>query len=249
MSVYAASDWHGCYWVWEKVKEILKPEDKLYFLGDAADRGHDGWRMIKELLADPRVIYIEGNHEDLMVKAIGNYKPKKDIDYFWDRRMENWFYNGAEPTFTAFCGDKNEEEKIKILSKIKTLPFCANYVNQKGFNIFMCHAGCDGQEIDDLDYNNAIWDRNHFIIPDTWYGDDNTIVIHGHTPIEYVIKEQQTHTDYFNRKNIECIMPEYNGGTYWYAKGHKGCIDMGTVWNNIAILLNLDTLEDIIIKK
>ena len=39
MSTYVASDWHGNYWVWEKVKTILSPNDKLYFLGDAADRG------------------------------------------------------------------------------------------------------------------------------------------------------------------------------------------------------------------
>ena len=50
MSVYCAADWHGNYWVWEKVKEILKPDDILCFLGDAADRGPDGWRIIKELI-------------------------------------------------------------------------------------------------------------------------------------------------------------------------------------------------------
>ena len=250
MSVYAASDWHGCYWVWEKVKEILKPEDKLYFLGDAADRGHDGWRMIKELLSDPRIIYIKGNHEDLLVKAIGNYTPREDKeDYFWDKNMEVWFWNGAEPTYNAFCDDPNKEEKVKILKQIKTLPFCANYVNTQGLNIFMCHAGCEGDDIDSLSEYDAIWDRNHWLFPETWYGDDNTIIVHGHTPISLMIKEQEFYVRRIGKKGKYISMPKYNIGTYWYGRGHKVCIDTGTFWDNIAILFNLDTYKEIFITK
>ena len=72
MATYTSSDWHGCYWVWKQIKNILQPDDKLYFLGDACDRSDDGWQIIKELLNDPRIIYLKGNHEDLLVKAIGN---------------------------------------------------------------------------------------------------------------------------------------------------------------------------------
>ena len=63
--VYACSDIHGSLSIWNKIKEILKPNDALYFLGDACDRGFDGWQIIKEMLDDLRVIYIRGNHEQL----------------------------------------------------------------------------------------------------------------------------------------------------------------------------------------
>ena len=239
MSTYAASDWHGNYWVWEKVKTILSPNDKLYFLGDAADRGHDGWKLIKELLADPRVIYLKGNHEDLLVNGLREY-PKEDI-LSYDGLL--WFHNGGEPTYRAFCEDNNIEEKLGIVKQLKELPFCANYINNKGTSIFLCHAGCDGDDIDFLDEYRAIWDRSHFIVADTWYGNDNTIIIHGHTPIMLMLNEQKFAKECCS-KEIE--MPDYTDGAYWYAKGHKVCIDMGTPWENKALLLNLDTFAEII---
>ena len=94
MATYASADWHGCYWIWEKIKEILKPDDTLYFLGDAADRGSDGWQIIKELLNDSRIIYLKGNHEDLLIKAIGNITTN-DIQYdhfHWNNNMKLWYY-------------------------------------------------------------------------------------------------------------------------------------------------------------
>ena len=235
MSTYVASDWHGNYWVWEKVKTILSPNDKLYFLGDAADRGHNGWKLIKELLNDPRVIYLKGNHEDLLANALNNYPKKSNLSL--------WFQNGGESTYKVFCDDKKKEKKLKIIKQLKELPFCTSYTNNKGTFIFLCHAGCDGDDIDFLDEYRAIWDRSHFIIADTWYGNDNTIVIHGHTPIELMLREQK-----FTKKccSKEIEIPDYTDGAYWYAKGHKVCIDMGTPWENKALLLNLDTFAEVI---
>lgn len=36
---YVISDIHGYYSIYEQVKNMLKPNDKVYFLGDAGDRG------------------------------------------------------------------------------------------------------------------------------------------------------------------------------------------------------------------
>ena len=44
MAVYACSDIHGYYQIYEKIKSILKPDDCVYFLGDANDRGPDSWK-------------------------------------------------------------------------------------------------------------------------------------------------------------------------------------------------------------
>jgi calcineurin-like phosphoesterase family protein len=57
MATYVFSDLHGRKDLWLKAnKEVLGPNDTIYFLGDAADRGPDGWEMIKTLLDDERVI-------------------------------------------------------------------------------------------------------------------------------------------------------------------------------------------------
>ena len=37
MSVYALADLHGQKQLWESIKKYLKPNDILYFLGDAID--------------------------------------------------------------------------------------------------------------------------------------------------------------------------------------------------------------------
>lgn len=248
MSIYCASDWHGCYWVWEKVKKILKPNDKLYFLGDAADRGPDGWNIIKELLADPRVIYIKGNHEDLMIEAIGKFNPEEE-DSLWNADTTLWHYNGGDPTYDAFLLDEDDFGKAKILKQIKDLPFCANYINKNNQQVFLCHAGCDGVDIDTLDEYHAIWDREHWRFPDEWSGEDNQIIVHGHTPIDLMIEEQRDIASFYkNRFKVE--MPKWTPGTaYWYAKGHKVCIDLGTVWDKVAVLLNLDTFEEVYINE
>ena len=68
--VYASSDWHGNGELAIKVLNYLQPDDKLYFLGDAIDRGPHGYQIMTQLLEDKRVIYMLGNHEQMMLEAI-----------------------------------------------------------------------------------------------------------------------------------------------------------------------------------
>ena len=62
MSIYAFADLHGNGLLWDKIKAFLKPEDRAYFLGDAIDRGPDGWRIMNEIIADERITYIKENN-------------------------------------------------------------------------------------------------------------------------------------------------------------------------------------------
>jgi hypothetical protein len=39
MSVYACGDLHGHLSIYNKIKAILNPEDKVYCVGDCVDRG------------------------------------------------------------------------------------------------------------------------------------------------------------------------------------------------------------------
>lgn len=54
MSVYAVSDLHGMYELYQKISNFLKPEDKVYCLGDCGDRGPQPWETIKAVASDPR---------------------------------------------------------------------------------------------------------------------------------------------------------------------------------------------------
>lgn len=258
MAVLAWSDIHGRFDILMEGLRYIGPEDKVYFLGDAADRGPDGWECIKYILNDKRFTYIKGNHEDLLIKAIGNIKPDgfTDDNWYWDRAMDLWFWNGGETTYNAIMSDDtiSGEEKVKIIHTLKNLPFCAVYHNVKGQNVLLSHSGYD--DFDNGDEEKFIWDRYHLMLYDTWHGENNEVIVHGHTPIELMIKEQQrnaewlienhTHEGTLGNHLIE-PQPWEGKGAYWYAKNHKVNIDTGAVWNNNSVLLNLDTWEEIIL--
>lgn len=95
MAIYATADLHGYLDLYKKIKDFLKPDDVVYYLGDAGDRGPQSWETIKVILDDPQFIYIKGNHDDMLVKAALNYFG----DYF---DTEGWYYdlmsNGGEQT-------------------------------------------------------------------------------------------------------------------------------------------------------
>ena len=70
MAIYACSDLHGRLDLLKQIQDFLQPDDTVYFLGDAGDRGPNPWETIKAVAQDKRFIYLKGNHEDMLVKAM-----------------------------------------------------------------------------------------------------------------------------------------------------------------------------------
>lgn len=240
MSVYACTDLHGCLWAWEKIKKILQPEDTLYFLGDAIDRGEHGWQILKEMLNDSRIIYIKGNHEDMMCRALTRF-PNYDI---WSRQMLIWDQNGNIPTLNAIEAD-NENNVKEVLRRVTVLPIYATYNSPNGNIFWLSHAGCDYTEegIEIYSTDELLWDRNHFLNNRWFEAPDNVYIVHGHTPIPYLVEELSEYND--NISANEEIAP----GAYYYADGHKICLDCGSVWTGVSVLLNLDTFEEIVLEE
>lgn len=249
MSVYACADLHGCYWAYEAIMTHLQPEDTLYFLGDAADRGSDGWEIMKALLADPRVTYIKGNHDDFLLQNFYYYSPntKEEDVYRSDDNLWLWFNNGGQVTYNAFLNDADNTIKYNVIQKLKSLPFLCVYHNTQGQDVLLSHAGFNPEDEQVLTEEDFIWDRHHFCSPNHWAGAENEIIVHGHTPIPFVIEKQQDLIRW-NDEEYE-FPPDNTAGAYWYAKGHKVDIDCGTVWTDITVLLNLDTWEETILFK
>ena len=223
MSVYAVSDIHGNYNVWQKIKEKLKPEDTLYILGDCADRGKDGWKIIKEAFVRPNTYYIKGNHEDMLAGAIREIC----VDDYPGDSYQNLIYNGGESTFSSWMADGS---KFEWSFKLNKLPEHLTYTNAAGQIFELTHAGFTPplNEFKDL-----IWSRQHFRHP--WpQGFDNVYIVHGHTPSPYLAE----------KLGIE----EHINEPLVYADGHKICIDNLTVRTGAAILYNLDTMTFELIK-
>lgn len=231
MSVYAFSDLHGMYKLYEQIKSFLKPEDKVYFLGDANDRGPQGWKCIVSLLKDPQFIYLKGNHEQMLVEAMQDYRDSDIIPYYSD-----CFYNGGANTFNDWLNDTHGNcDYIRPLMK---LPHCSEYINKSGQTIWLSHSGCPpfrnvhSQRLT-IPERLALWDREHIWVPN--WGDDeldeDLIIVHGHTPIPY----------FFEGMNIDI---ELSPGAFWYCQDHKVCLDNGSFATGVTVLLDLDTFDE-----
>ena len=74
--IYVLSDIHGNLKRFESImKQInLQPDDTLYILGDVVDRNPDGIKILRKLMKMPNVKMLIGNHEYMMLKAIGHCK-------------------------------------------------------------------------------------------------------------------------------------------------------------------------------
>ena len=236
MATYATTDLHGMYNLWTEIKNYLKENDTLYYLGDAIDRGSRGFEIFMELLDDPRVIYIKGNHEDMMYNAFTAIGPAA-TEWF-----KAWKKNGAQETLENIKKlNLTYEQKMSYVDQINNLPTAMTYVNSNDTCFYLTHAGITPNEkyfsMDDIDREHCdMWDRKH--IADSWpkeYKNKAITIIHGHTPIQLLYQVHPTITD--------ITFPLV------YCNGHKINLDTGAFSSNMAILFNLDTEQtEMIIK-
>ena len=234
MSVWAFSDIHGQRQLFNAVMDKIGPDDKVYFLGDAIDRGPDGWAIFKQIMDDPRITFICGNHEDMMINALCNFP---EIE--WNHDVEVWGWNGNSTTLDGIYEDNPAVVK-SYLDRAKNLPIFQTYTNPSGDEFWLSHAGCDYTEhINELTREQLIWDRSHFLT-NMWYHDspENLYIIHGHTPTPILVEEMSMYCDDIPRAG------EIEPGAYFYAKGHKIDIDCGAHFTGYTTLLNLDTFDE-----
>ena len=74
MSRYATCDWHGYLGIYSEIKAFLQPDDIVYFLGDANDRGDHGYALMKLIYNDPQFKYLKGNHEQMFIDVARSWK-------------------------------------------------------------------------------------------------------------------------------------------------------------------------------
>lgn len=227
MSIYALSDLHGDKILFDEIQNFLKPDDTVIFLGDAADRGEDGWEIIKSILNDKRWIYLMGNHEDLLVKRL------RRPESYDAANLHNM--NGGAPTWEA---TQNDPDAHDIMIKLIQLPYSYSYTNKDGLKIYLSHSGAISDNLDDL-----IWDRGHFFTPVKYMTDKYDIIVHGHTPIPHLIKELNDFNKFY--PNHKIIVPDesWDYGAYQY-NGNKIDIDCCTIRTHAAVLVNLDTFDE-----
>jgi predicted phosphodiesterase len=222
MSIWCCSDLHGQKNLYDKILETIKPEDTLVILGDLCDRGKYGYEMMKDALSRDNILYLKGNHEDLFVKAAREYK---DPDNMENENQSLHKANGGRTTFNCWRSDGSN---MNFINQIAKLDKSVCYTNTSGKNIILTHSGS---------LTDPLWDRTHYVRDEKI--EKNTIIVHGHTPIPCLMEERGFNK---NIKMTEEYIPLY------YNNNQKICIDCGSAWTNITVLLNLDTFEKVVIQ-
>jgi serine/threonine protein phosphatase 1 len=201
--IIAVGDLHGNS---QPLKELLSriqvtDRDLIIFIGDYIDRGPETKLVIEELIRlrsfHPNLIFLKGNHEDMMLGAMGFNAVIKDVN--------TWLYNGGTQTLISYGMNRDEilllsgkkvDDKhngiIKNLlprSHVEFLEELIPFAETEHF--FFCHAGVnpgntllEGKQI----LFDLLWMRDHIYSDEfAW---DKTVVC-GHTPLrDVLIKEK-----------------------------------------------------------
>lgn len=257
--IFYFTDVHGNYELFKAAINYCfaqDPECPIIFGGDACDRGTDGYKIMRELLDNPHVLYLKGNHEDMFVKAarfiLNDYKgaiEEKTIKgYLYALLLEDYcptqiadcVYNGGLFTLVNWMLDGMPNN---FVTKIDKLPLTFSYEN-----LDFCHAGSQYKifkrvandeyenEIPDLDdVTNLLWDRNSIGLG--WA--PNRICIYGHTPVYHLP------TKYYcaDKSHANAHPCKYIGHLDDKLTGVKIAMDTGTASSNKLYVLNCLTMK------
>ncbi len=188
--IYVMSDIHGNLERFESImRQInLKEEDTLYILGDVIDRYPYGIKLLRRIMKMPNVKMLLGNHEYMMMQAIGHCKDaaeeREKADY---DDLRHWYGNGGDVTHNSLKHIR-KEYRAEIFEYLNNLPL--NYdVTVNDVKYKLVHASpVENFYIDFISkyrYDNetefAVWERwnNYKPIPDGF------TLIFGHTPTVY----------------------------------------------------------------
>lgn len=263
-NIYCMADLHGCYKIYKAMMDWCLIQDNeciIVMCGDACDRGKDGYKIMCELLNNPQVVYLKGNHEDLFTRAarglIGYCAQSDELYNKFKSKNSNaaeaiiesclnsdvilHVANGGLSTLIQWITEGADED---IIDKIEQLPLTFSYEN-----IDFCHAGATYNEfkrVYDAEYNNTItstkdifslmWDRNN--LPLGW--ETGRVCVFGHTPVVSLPAGI-----YGRDKSIIRAHPctwQDKMGAKDKRGGWKIDMDTATAWSDRAYILNCLTM-------
>ena len=214
---YILSDIHGNERRFLSIlKQIdLKPEDTLYVLGDVIDRHPWGLRILRKLMAMPNARLILGNHEYMMLRALGHPVDDNVDD---GTALPHWYRNGGNVTHRHWKFLRKSVRK-EIIDYLHSLPLNRE-IEVNGMKYKLVHAA----PLENWEQNtdNRYLNPTHFTV---WYRikpDDpvpeGCTVLFGHTPTRN-FQDQRPMEPWYgeNRIGIDCgcAYPETGPDSDW----------------------------------
>ena len=180
--IYILSDIHGNQRRFNSIMAQinLQPSDTLYVLGDVIDRHPGGIRILRQLMAMPNAKMLLGNHEYMMLRALGQpYDDNVDTG----TALAHWYRNGGNVTHTRFKFLRKTTRQ-EILDYLRALPLEYD-LELKGKTYKLVHGGPAASFDRTSRYFGpayyAVWKR--WELNESWPEDCN--MIFGHTPTRY----------------------------------------------------------------
>lgn len=140
---YVMSDIHGNIPRFDSIMEQinLQPEDTLYILGDVIDRYPNGIKLMRRIMAMPNVRMLLGNHEYMMLQAIGDCKDaaeEKAGNVESSGALYRWYRNGGRVTHNQIKRIR-KSQRAEIFRFVDQLPLNMD-VEVNGIKYKLVHA-------------------------------------------------------------------------------------------------------------
>lgn len=180
--IYLTSDIHGCF---KEFKEMLNyldfgPEDYLYIVGDAVDRGPEPIPLLQYIMEQPNIELLMGNHEQGFL-----WNVDVNTSVLSDEEIRSfWLSHGGQETYVQYI-DLPENEQKAIVEYLRQMPV----YKIVGKNI-LAHAGIF---MDDIEYSTIeelmaqqdpqkiLWEQKAFYGKPLHFEDPEVRVFFGHT--------------------------------------------------------------------
>lgn len=123
--VYVLSDIHGNERRFDSVLEQIKlqPDDTLYILGDVVDRHPGGIRILRKIMKMPNVKMLLGNHEYMMLDALGSPYDVSDEPsaLLQHKALRLWYSNGGKVTHD-YLKHIRKTQRSEVMDFLRELP-------------------------------------------------------------------------------------------------------------------------------
>lgn len=187
---YVLSDIHGNLRRFESIMAQinLKSDDTLYVLGDVIDRYPDGIKILRQIMQMPNAKMLIGNHEYMMLKAIGHCKDaaEEKENTNW-RQRKIWYRNGGMVTHEQLKHYR-KDTRSEIFDFIWKLPTNLE-VEVNGIKYKLVHASPEENYMANYWHSEDYKDSREFAVWERWNETcpvpGGYVLIFGHTPTCY----------------------------------------------------------------
>lgn len=184
-------------------------DDLIVFNGDAIDRGPEGVALLRWAKNTPNVLFLKGNHEELMLDALEEMQYREN-----GPKMRCWIGNGGQPTLDGLC-QLSKKEYVELIDWVKHSPYVAIVQSYRWQHVtYVTHANLSQKSMEcvvkgkipyfwenGVELNALTWER-----PERLTNEVGGILITGHTSTHYygAPKGEAIFDCYCNRAIIDC---------------------------------------------